>query len=486
MINPNTGSMTTDRASVLRPEQTLPAAIDYFSKFRLQKNVALIVFLLLVNKLGIPGNLLCYAALFFMALKGPQGAIKALSISGLLIAASDFYVSRGAPVGPLKYLLLLVAGVVILRGSRNIIGQPFLVLLLIFGGVCAVMALYNGYFVQVSLLKTASFTFGAFCLLNAAQLRRNIAPEMLAWGFSLTIAIVLLSYAALAIGAGYGSYETIWGGKFSGYRGVFSHPQTLGVMASLLAVFLTSLLLFVTFPYRKLALYLLLGLLFLLYLSEARTGMLGYVLTVAITLSLIGMSRPSRGEKSLLARYRRQFIGVAFLGMIVLLVIEGFSGAVSERTTKFLAKGDQVESLSVSVLLKARQDQIDRSWDNFKQNPWAGINFGTDLDPNWQRKATLLSASTEKGFLPTALLEEVGIIGATLFALFIFSLFGFLLRGKRYLGLALFAGLLVVNLGEMMFFSFGGMAMLCWPLIAMSITVSNAQLQPLRQAPIAS
>ncbi len=52
-----------------------------------------------------------------------------------------------------------------------------------------------------------------------------------------------------------------------------------------------------------------------------------------------------------------------------------------------------------------------------------------------------------------------------------------MIRSRRYLGLALITGFLVANLGEMMFFAFGGMAMLCWPLIAMCMTVSNAHLQ---------
>lgn len=445
-----------------------------------RNNLFVIISLLFVNKLGAPGNLLCYAVLMGMALRTPAGALKALSISGLLIVASDFFVTRGAPAGPLKYVLLLVAGFTILRSSRNPVGQPFLIFLLLFGVVAALLTLTNGYFVAVSLLKIGSFIFGAFCLLNVAQLRKNIAPEMLEWGYSLVVAVVLLSFMALAIGAGYGSYETIWGGRFSGYRGVFSHPQTLGVMACLFAVYLTSLLLFVDFPHRRVTAALLLALLSLLYLSEARTGMLGYLLAMGIVLILVGLVRKPAQEQKLLKRYQKQFLGASLIGMVLLIIVEGLTGTVSERVVAFLEKGKEMEHISAIVLLKTREEQIEGAWENFKENPWTGIGFGTDLSSHWQRTATLLSASTEKGFMPTALLEEVGIIGTTFFLIFIVSLFGFLVRTRRYLSLAMMTGLLVVNLGEMMFFAFGGMATLCWSLIGMSIAGSNAHIQQLR------
>ena len=79
------------------------------------------------------------------------------------------------------------------------------------------------------------------------KIMRDLRREALGWTFSLILAVVGLSFGALAIGTGYGSYDTIWGGRFRGFRGVFSHPQTMGVMACLLAVYVTALLLFVQF-----------------------------------------------------------------------------------------------------------------------------------------------------------------------------------------------------------------------------------------------
>ncbi len=464
------------------PARPAVRAVDHFAPQRLRRSVLLIIALLLLNKLGTPGNLLCYAFLFPMALRSPQGALKALSISGLLITASDFFVTRGAPVGPLKYVLLLVAGLTLLRHSRNIVGQPFLAWLLAFGLVAAMLSIWNGYFVEVSLLKLASFTFGAFCLLNVAQLRRPIATEMVAWAFALILAVVVLSYGALAIGAGYGSVESLYGYRFSGYRGVFSHPQTLGVMAGIFATYLTALLLFVPYPHRRLALGTLLALLGLLYLSEARTGMLGYVLAMGAVLVLVGLARQPPAERRLLRRYQRQFVAIAFFGLLGLALLEGVTGGVTERATEFLRKGDDLEAVTAETLYGTRQEQIERALEGFRSSPWTGIGFGTDRSIEWQRSATLLSASTEKGFLPTAVLEEVGVIGSVFFVGFVLSLLAWLLRSRRYLGLATFIALLVVNLGEMVFFAFGGMATLCWAVVGMALAAGNAHVQALGRA----
>lgn len=450
--------------------------IDYYSFARIRKQVAIIIVLLLLNKLGVAGNLIFYSILFAWSFRGPDWAIKALSMSGFLITASGFFVSLSSFVGILKYLLLLVAGIIIVRSANNPFGKTFLRLLLLFGGVAALLTLYNGYFVPVSLLKAASFTYGAFCLLSIVQIRRNISSDMLEWAFSLSLVVVVMSYGALAIGVGYGEFETIWGGRFTGYRGVFTHPQTMGVIACLFSVFLSTMLLFIDFPHRKLAIVLLGALLYLVYLSGARTGVLGYILTMGTTLFLVGMQRSAPQETKRLRRYQAQFFGFVLTGLVVLMLIDLFSGAVTNRATEFLVKGKTYDNFNAQVLLSARQDQINRAWETFKESPMTGIGFGTDLSPHWQAKATLLSASTEKGFLPTALLEEVGIIGATCFVFFVMSLLLFTITSRRYLGMAMLIGFLVVNLGEMMFFAFGGMAMFCWPLLAMCMTVSNTRL----------
>lgn len=450
---------------------------DPLSFASIGKNVALITALLLINRLGTAGNIACYAVLLLMAVRSPLGALKALSISGLVITASEFFVVRGGFVAPLKYILLLVGGLTLLRAAHRPFYMRPLAWLLVFGFVAASLAVMNGYFVEVSLLKIASFTFGAVCLLAAGHLVSDIEREVLAWTFSLSLVVAILSYGALVIGAGYGSFETIWGDRYSGFRGLLSHPQSLGIVACLMAVYLTAIQIFARFPYRKSAFLLLASMMGLLYLSQARTGMLGYFLASGLGLLLVGLARKSPREQKLLRSYQARFFALAALALVALVSVELLTGDVSAKATEFLAKGKPVQGEGLSVLYQARAEQIATSWQNFQQHPWTGINFGTDLNYKWQETATLLSAATEKGFLPAAVLEEVGLIGTLFFVLFVGSLYYYLIRTRRYLALALFTGLLVVNLGEMMFFAFGGLGTISWALIGLTMPAAQAHIR---------
>jgi hypothetical protein len=95
-----------------------------------------------------------------------------------------------------------------------------------------------------------------------------------------------------------------------------------------------------------------------------------------------------------------------------------------------------------------------------------GIGFGTDLSYEFQARATWFTAPTEKSFMPTAVLEETGIVGFCLIYVFIFALLLFLFRTGNMPGLLAFIVMLVLNLGEMMFFSFGGLGSLVWVYIS--------------------
>ena len=97
-----------------------------------------------------------------------------------------------------------------------------------------------------------------------------------------------------------------------------------------------------------------------------------------------------------------------------------------------------------------------------------GIGFGIESEPKQLMVTTTgalglpTSASVEKGFLPSAVLEETGIIGAIL----VIVLFGALIRPLlRQMNPEIFAvaiSCLLVNVGEMVFFSIGGPGIYFW------------------------
>lgn len=152
------------------PESARDAPGDhYFSNRRLIRNGAIIVFLLLVTKLGTPGNLLCFAILSAMALRNATGALMALSTTALLIVTSEVLVTRSGVFSLLKFWILLIAGVTLLRESRSVFKLPEQSTLLLFALSAAILTLINDYFVGISLLKNAMFTWGALCKSEAKR-----------------------------------------------------------------------------------------------------------------------------------------------------------------------------------------------------------------------------------------------------------------------------------------------------------------------------
>ncbi len=85
-----------------------------------------------------------------------------------------------------------------------------------------------------------------------------------------------------------------------------------------------------------------------------------------------------------------------------------------------------------------------------------------------------ISASTEKGFIPTAVLEETGLIGTVFWLYFIFSLIRLALKSNDIRWIAMFFGCLFVNVGEAVFFSVGGIGLHLWLLIGLAIGVAGA------------
>jgi hypothetical protein len=71
-------------------------------------------------------------------------------------------------------------------------------------------------------------------------------------------------------------------------------------------------------------------------------------------------------------------------------------------------------------------------------------------------------ASVEKGFLPSAMLEEIGLLGTSLTLGILFALFFPLSRYGDILFLWLALSSLFINGGEAVFYSFGGKGLFMW------------------------
>jgi len=151
--------------------------------------------------------------------------------------------------------------------------------------------------------------------------------------------------------------------------------------------------------------------------------------------------------------------------------------------TNFIAKRNRSNA---TTLLTAYEDsrgfKIDEMWANITAKPLQGIGFGIASEPlmmEIERDPILdlpVSAAVEKGVMPVAVLEEVGLAGFVAVVLWVFMLMRRSARG----GLApVTVGLtaLLMNMGEATLFSPGGMGLLSLILIGWAFASSQARGQ---------
>jgi hypothetical protein len=76
-----------------------------------------------------------------------------------------------------------------------------------------------------------------------------------------------------------------------------------------------------------------------------------------------------------------------------------------------------------------------------------------------------VSASSEKGFMPTAMLEEVGLFGTLLVVLIMLAISIPVLRLGRFPVVWTYFAALLINVGAAVFFSLGGVGFFMWLMI---------------------
>jgi hypothetical protein len=155
---------------------------------------------------------------------------------------------------------------------------------------------------------------------------------------------------------------------------------------------------------------------------------------------------------------------------------------INKEINNFILKGTHssghLEQKSLyslyNVYKESRGVLIKSSWENFIKHPWTGIGFhvASRKEDSYIQESTIygisLSAPTEKGFIFTALLEEVGIFGTLLFLLFLFKLIKPIIKFGDLPSIMLLGVAFFVTFGEMAFFSAGGLGIYIWLWIALA------------------
>ena len=416
----------------------------------------------------------CIAA----ALIGPVQAIQALMVA-TLVAYGNPHIIKPAPAEGVLLRLVLLAAIIRLvptmRGSDLRLVWP----VWLFSVAEAFSSLQESPAVLISLMKVAEL----FCGVTAVLIAYNhVKPSQLAglhrWLITLGLTVIGLSGLTLM-------RPGLALGGDGGLQGLLNQPQALGIfMAPFAAWALAGVLLM---RRRATRLELWIGLLIgaLIILSKARTAGFGAGVGVMVVLMSRVIGRRRLGQAKL-----GKAVLVAALACGVLAVLAATTGQVSKIATDFAYKGSVGKAQNLDQAFYAsRGGSAIGEWNDFLQKPLLGNGFGVYPDGEFPAGVVYfdgipISAPIEKGFLPTAILQEGGALGGGLLTLVIALLCRRAWRNTDLRWRAMFVACLAINAGECVFMSPGGIGMFDWLLLSLAMFSYRTNPAPVTLAPL--
>jgi hypothetical protein len=402
------------------------------------------------------------AGCILLALTGPAGALQALAIATLVTFGSSTIFTPSAVTGILVRFVLVAAIVRVLPLVRaRDLGLIWPVWLLT--ALAALTSAAVSPALGVSLVKVITFGLATTTLLVAVN---RLAPQRLrslqTWFLTLGVTIIALSALTLAKpGLGIGPN--------GGLQGLLAQPQAMGIfLAPFAAWSLTGLLLM-----RKRTSWLeavfALGCMVLIFLTRVLIA-LGVVL-------LLRMFSHRAGSQANLGRP----MAIAAVLALVLIAAPFASDKVSGLMRAFAFKGTEKHNRDLGeAFYDSRGGGLLGQWYNFQTSPIIGHGFGVYPDGHFPAGVVEfygipISAPIEKGFLPTAILEECGIVGGVSLITLILWLGRYAWRCSDLRWRAMFVAALGVNVGECVFLAPGGLGMIHWICLALAVSAYRAE-----------
>lgn len=411
-----------------------------------------------------------YLLLAIYALLGTAHSIRALALSWLFSAlnpgitpdaatAMERYVVLAAAAGSVAWRTMFLSGLPSRRVGPAVIPTLFL------GCFFVVHSLFFSTVHDLSVLKALSWTVAA-CTSFAAwaalsQDGRILLGRQIFVGLT---SIALASLPLLIMPLGYLRND-------AGFQGILNQPQAFGLVMAILGAWAGSWILADSKPnWTGVALF---GVCMALVVwSKARTAGMAMVLALLLA-SLTGAVLGRRSLRQFLPGLRSGRVYLLIVLSIVSVVLAG--SALMVPVTDYLSKGSGLGSIS-DAYEGSRGTLIEQMWANIEEQPFQGIGFGIASDPNEmlvERDGVFgfpISASIEKGVMPIAVLEEVGIFGLIATALWLWVLTRHAARGGGMEVLAVAFTLLLLNAGENMLFSPNGFGLLVLVLLGWTVT----------------
>ncbi len=424
-----------------------------------------IILVLVLPLLGSRFHEIVYLALVLWALRGPKETLEALSLSWLVTFLNPGMYTLSGSSEVLRWLVLFsgFCSIIVRVSSRVLVRldtrfPKSWCWLLGFFIVTLVLSCLSSYAFDVSLFKLIAFLMAATTVILGFNMTRGFSRYWTAWFLTIFVVVVLCSLPLLFHPIGFFCNQR-------GFQGLLNQPQAYGVFLGSLCSWLFFLLM--EREKKGLLWWAFLCLAFLsLVATNSRTGML-CLMTGPLTVIVLKIFQGDSNHRVI----KKTLAFTIFLLIILLPVVVVQWNPIKNALVNFTFKGSSSASMA-EAFYASRGFLIMRSFSNFLDQPLTGIGFGVASDPDSyvvRRNALTglpLGAPIEKGFLPAAVLEEIGITGTGIFLIFLTSLlYPTLRRGAKISSAVLAMSALFMNFGESVFFSPGGMGLWMWLLI---------------------
>jgi hypothetical protein len=401
----------------------------------------------------------CVAA----ALIGPRQAIQALMVA-TLVAYGNPLIIKPAPAEGILVRAVLLAAIVRLLPTMRSSDLRLVWPVWLFCAAEAFSSMEESLALAVSLMKVIEMFCGVSSVLIAYN---HLKPAQLVklqrWLLTLGLTVIGLSgLTLLRPGIGLGGD--------GGIQGLLDQPQALGIFMAPFAAWALTGVLMMRRRSTRFELWIGLALCALIVLSRARTAGFATGAAVLVVMMSRAVGRRNQGQ----ARLGKPIL-ITLLGCGVLAILAVTTGQVSKIVTDYAYKGSLGKSQNLNdAFYASRGGGAAAEWDNFLQKPLLGNGFGVYPDGHFPAGVTYfygipISASIEKGFLPTAILEEGGVLGAGLLTLIIALLARRTWRNTDLRWRAVFVACLAINIGECVFMSPGGIGMFDWLFLSLAM-----------------
>jgi hypothetical protein len=416
-----------------------------------------------------PAQLTLVLLLMAWALTSAHGIIQSLSLIVLILQANPGLAAVEPRISVLKWVLIFICLVRIALAGKwhHGKGPAWLPWFGVFVGVTTILALLVSYDSFLSGFKLISFAAGAIVALLGIVSDTRSPRYWLNWFFTVHCVVVFLSVPVLFLPAGYLRAVN------RSFQGIFADPQAFGVYLAIWCSYLVTYLV----TSRRVSPFLLFvtGLTaYFVVASHCRGAMLAIAVSAVISgLTALFSSRVGLNYSNPWTIARLCTI-VLFAVCLVAYEPSGISAGLKGLTLKgYTGNGDNLIALLGASFEESRGEQVRSMVESIAVHPLAGVGFGVaplgvlqvvERDPIF---GLPVSAPLEQGFLPLAVLAQIGIIGALVLGAFLSKLTAPLVKFAPAPALAMFITSLLINMGEMIFFSTGGIGLQMWLILGL-------------------